>query len=76
MPFGGPSEKYPYRCNSCGLENDVEDIIIDAFIASMEYKRGKMPKMECPCGGTLLYNPRDETCKAENEGIESPPEGR
>ena len=65
MPFGGPSTKYPYKCNSCGLKNDVEDIVIDAFIASMEYKQGQMPKLECPCGGTLLYNPK-----------KSPPEGR
>ena len=65
MPFGGPSKKYPYKCNSCGLENDVEDIVIDAFIASMEYKGGEMPKLECLCGGTLLYNPE-----------KSPPEGR
>ena len=65
MPFGGPSKKYPYKCSSCGLENDVEDIVIDAFIASMEYKRGEMPKLECPCGGALLYNPE-----------KSPPEGR
>ena len=65
MPFGGPSKKYPYKCSSCGLENDVEDIVIDAFIASMEYKHGEMPKLECPCGGTLLYN-REK----------SPPEGR
>ena len=39
MPFGGPSKKYPYKCSSCGLENDVEDIVIDAFIASMEYQQ-------------------------------------
>jgi DNA-directed RNA polymerase subunit RPC12/RpoP len=65
MPFWGPSEKYPYRCNSCGREADVEDIVIDAFIASMEYKQGEMPKLECPCGGTLLYNPK-----------RSPPKGR
>lgn len=65
MPFWGPSEKYPYKCNSCGRENEVEDIVVDAFIASMEYKHGEMPKLECPCGGTLLYNPK-----------KSPPEGR
>ena len=65
MPFGGPSEKYPYKCNSCGREDDVEDIVIDAFIASMEYKYGEMPKLECTCGGTLLYNPK-----------KSPPAGR
>ena len=65
MPFWGPTEKYPYKCNSCGREADVEDIVIDAFIASMEYKDGEMPKLECPCSGTLLYNPK-----------KSPPEGR
>ncbi len=65
MPFGPPSEKYPYRCSLCGRENEVEDIVIDAFTASMEYKDGEMPKLECPCGGTLLYNPE-----------KSPPEGR
>lgn len=57
LPFGGPSQKYPYKCGSCGAEHEVEDIVIDAFIASMEYKDGEMPKLECLCGGTLLYNP-------------------
>ncbi len=76
MPFGGPSKKYPYKCNSCGREDDVEDIVIDAFIASMEYKDGEMPKMECLCGGTLLYNPRSEDTKGGDKKIKSSPEGR
>lgn len=65
MPFDGPLTTYPYKCNSCGLEQEVEDIVIDAFVASMEYKPGEMPKLECLCGETLLYNP-----------MKSPPEGR
>ncbi len=57
LPFMGRSQKYPYKCSSCGVEHEVEDIVIDAFIASMEYKNEEMPKLECLCGGTLLHNP-------------------
>ena len=61
----GPSMTYYYRCNSCGFEQDVEDFVIDAFVASMEYKHGEMPRLECICGGTLLYAHK-----------KSPPNGR
>ena len=55
MPFNGESVYYEYKCKKCGREEKVEDIVIDAFLASGQYKEGQMPKLGCPCSGTLIY---------------------
>ena len=56
-PFWGKSIYYEYVCKDCGKEHSVEDIVIDAFLASGKYKKGQMPKLGCPfCDeGTLIY---------------------
>ena len=48
LPFGGPSEWYPYCCRACECRMWVEDIIIDAFPPDGP---GKCPFICCPqCG--------------------------
>jgi hypothetical protein len=33
MPFGPPPEEYVYRCGVCGLEDLVNEAIIDVVVA-------------------------------------------
>lgn len=56
-PFWGESVYYDFRCKDCEKEHRVEDIVIDAFLASGEYEKGQMPELACPfCGkGTLIF---------------------
>lgn len=56
IPFGGESVYYEYKCKDCGWEHRVEDIVIDALLASGKYKEGQMPMLDCPrCHGDLIY---------------------
>ncbi len=55
-PFNDKSIMYRYTCKDCGLEHFVEDIVVDAFLASGKYNEKEMPKLGCPCGGTLIYS--------------------
>jgi len=57
MPFGGESVYYSYKCKDCGKKHEVEDIVVDAFLAGGKYEPGQMPMVNCPyCNGTLVYN--------------------
>jgi hypothetical protein len=51
IPFGPPPEEYVYRCGVCGLEDLVNEAIIDVVVGGAKFRgeyQGGMPKLECP----------------------------
>jgi DNA-directed RNA polymerase subunit RPC12/RpoP len=51
----GESQYYSYVCQDCNFQTNVEDIVIDAFIAG-SIEKDKMPEIGClNCNGTLVY---------------------
>ena len=59
-PFGPPPEEYVYRCQGCGLEDLVNEVIIDVVVGGAKFRgeyQGGMPKLECPkcCYETMEY---------------------
>jgi len=60
IPFGPPPEEYLYRCGVCGLEDLVNEVIIDVTVGTAQFRgdnQGGMPKLECPrcCRETMEY---------------------
>ena len=60
IPFGPPPEEYVYRCQVCGMEDLVNEVIIDVVIGGAKFRgeyQGGMPKLECPkcCRETMEY---------------------
>ena len=57
LPFG-PSQGqiYSYECGSCGYQDEVEDVVVDAYFFSQNCKRGERPTFTCPeCHSTMKY---------------------
>ena len=60
IPVGPPPEEYVSRCGVCGLEDLVNEVIIDGVVGGAKFRgeyRGGMPKLECPkcCRETMAY---------------------
>jgi hypothetical protein len=60
IPFGPSPEEYVYRCGVCGLEDLVNEVIIDVVVGGAKFRgeyQGGMPKLECPkcCRETMEY---------------------
>jgi hypothetical protein len=65
IPFGPPPEEYVYRCGACGVEDLVNEVIIDVVVGGAKFRgdyQGGMPKLECPtCGReTMEYVDQEE----------------
>jgi hypothetical protein len=58
MPFGPPPEEYLYRCRVCGVEDLVNEVIIDVVVGGAKFRgeyQGGMPQLECPrCRGETM----------------------
>ena len=51
IPFGPPPEEYLYRCPVCGVEDLVNEVIIDVAVGAAKFRGeypGGMPKLGCP----------------------------
>jgi uncharacterized Zn finger protein len=60
-------QMYPYKCDVCGYQTEVEDVVVDAFFFSQNCKKGKYPTVTCPeCNDIMKHKPV----------FKSPPEGR
>jgi len=64
-PFGPLPEEYLYRCQVCGTEDLVNEVIIDVVVGGAKFRgeyRGGMPKLECPkcCRETMEYVDQEE----------------
>ena len=62
LPFGPPPEEYRYRCPVCGVEELVNEAIIDVAVGAATFRgeyTGGMPCLGCPgCNGeTMEYAP-------------------
>lgn len=65
IPFGPPPEEYVYLCQVCGLEDLVNEIIIDVVVGGAKFRgeyQGGMPKLEGPqcCRETMEYVDQQE----------------
>ncbi len=65
MSFGPPPEEHLYRCRVCGLEDLVNEVIIDVTVGMAQFRgeyQGGMPKLECPrcCRETMEYVDQEE----------------
>jgi hypothetical protein len=65
IPFGPPPEEYVYRCGVCGVEDLVNEAIIDVVVGGAKFRgdyQGGMPKLECPkcCRETMEYVDQEE----------------
>jgi hypothetical protein len=54
-----------YRCGVCGLEDLVNEAIIDVVVGGAKFRgeyRGGMPKLECPkcCRKTMEFVDQEE----------------
>lgn len=57
LPFdSGDIQRYRYKCLSCGYEDNIEDVVVDAYFFSQGCKTGEYPKFTCPkCQDTMKY---------------------
>lgn len=57
LPFNPTSvQEYRYKCSSCGYQEDIEDVVVDAYFFSQGCKKGEYPKFTCPkCNNTMKH---------------------
>lgn len=57
LPFESSNiQRYKYECPSCGYEDNIEDVVVDAYFFSQGCKTGEYPKFTCPkCQDTMKY---------------------
>lgn len=64
LPLGPPPEEYRYRCPVCGVEEFVNEAIIDVAVGAAKFRgeyTGGMPCLGCPgCNGETMEYVKEE----------------